>query len=203
MNAWKFLVVLIGIWLLAVGLGHCETQQEQVHTFARAIARTEGFFVRGTIPNRLHNPGDIMTSLPHAYPGQVGIYKHYAVFKSDAWGWAALERQIQRVIDGSSTKYSQDMTMVQIAKVYAENWSYWGKTVCKILKISPQLTFQEYFGLAPRVRFTYDIPNVWMQRGGDAMLPMLSMPEMHAQIYRETGWLMVETMPEWATGEIE
>jgi hypothetical protein len=152
MKAWKF-VALLYVLLAGLVIGsHCQTTQ--VHTFAKAIARTEGFYIKGTIPNRLHNPGDIMTSLPHAYPGQTGIYKHYAVFRSDKWGWLALENQIQKVIDGTSTKYTQDMTMVQIAKVYAENWRYWGRTVCKILQISPQLTFQEYFGLAPRVKFT-------------------------------------------------
>lgn len=178
------------------------TVSTEVATFAQAIARTEGYCIAKTVPNRLHNPGDIMTSLRHAYPGQTGIYKHYAIFKSDRWGWAALENQIQRVIDGTSTKYTSDMTMMEIAKVYAENWRYWGRTVCTILRIDPRLTFDEYFGLAPRVRMTYEIP-VWMQRGGDALSEVLPLLSVSPQVHREAGRELVASLPEWWTGEIE
>ncbi len=147
----KFLIAKL-VSLMLIGTAWAGT----VHDFAKAIARTEGFYLKGTIPNRLHNPGDIRTTLAHAYPGQTRVYKGYAVFRNDAAGWAALENQIQRVIDGTSTKYTADMTMLQIAKVYAENYRYWGKTVCKILRVDPRLTFQEYFGLAPRVRMTWN-----------------------------------------------
>lgn len=170
----RILFALALLFVLSSRL-HCETP---VHTFARAIARTEGFYIKGTIPNRLHNPGDIMTRLKRAYPGQVGTYHGYAVFKNDAYGWAALEAQIQRVIDGTSTKYTQDMTMVQVAKVYAANWRYWGRTVCKILKISPSLTFQEYFNLPPRVHFAYAAPMWLFDRGGDTMPTLSELPSV-------------------------
>lgn len=154
----KRLLMLKLVALLLVGTAHA--QMDKVAKFATAIARTEGFFVKGTIPNRYHNPGDIRAEKLHVYPGQVGLSKRgYVIFKNDAWGWAALERQIQKVIDGTSTKYTQDMTMLQIAKVYAAS-PQWPKTLCKILRISPRLTFQEYFDLAPRVNVTelrYDI----------------------------------------------
>jgi hypothetical protein len=148
----KRLLILKLVSLLLVGTAHA--QMGKVATFATAIARTEGFFVKGTIPNRYHNPGDIRATKRNIYPGQVGLSKRgYVIFKSDAWGWAALEKQIQKVIDGSSTRYTQEMTMLEIARVYAAN-PQWPKTLCKILRISPRLTFEEYFGLAPRVKFT-------------------------------------------------
>lgn len=142
------LLILKLVSLLLVGTAHA---QDKVAKFANAIARTEGFYIKGTIPHRLHNPGDITTSLPHAYPGQVGIYRGYAIFKKDSYGWAALRDQIQRVIDGKSTRYTQDMTFKQIARIYAED-SRWAKTVCKILGIEESTTFAEYFELAPRVK---------------------------------------------------
>ena len=197
-------LIEIGSWiavliLLCVG---ARAQDPRVHEFARAIGRTEGFYLKGSIPNRLHNPGDLMTDARHQYPGQTGVYHHYAVFKNDASGWAALENQIQKVIDGTSTKYTQDMSMVQIARVYAENWRYWSRTVCKILRVDPRMTFQEYFGLAPRVKVTYAIP-VWLQRRGDAVLPMLEVQPMPPQVHREARWFSVEEVSDWTTGEAE
>jgi hypothetical protein len=181
------------LWIAVIGMlvteAHGTTQAQQVHTFAVAVAKTEGFYIRGTIPNRLHNPGDICTSLPHAYPGQRGLYRRYAVFKSDQWGWAALEAQIQKVIDGSSTKYTADMTIAQVARVYAENWRYWGTTVARLLHVTPETTVAEFFGLPPRVR-AYEQSPVWMRERRDTVqdvLPMLAMPP---QVCRESGWLV-------------
>lgn len=149
----KFLMAkLVSILLI----GTAWAQYPNVHTLADAIARTEGFYSKGTIPNRYHNPGDIRSRLPHAYPGQVGLNRSgYVIFRSDRYGWAALHAQIQRVIDGTSTQYDQSMTFAEIAKVYATD-PRWKKSVCKILKITPALTFQEYFNLAPRVRMTWN-----------------------------------------------
>jgi hypothetical protein len=129
------------------------TVSTKVETFACAIARTEGYFQKGSIPNRLNNPGDLTSQIGNAYPGQQGLYKQYVVFRTAQDGWKALRSQIQRVIDGTSTKYTQEMTMLQIARVYAAS-PQWLKTLGKILRISPKLTFEEYFGLAPRVKFT-------------------------------------------------
>ena len=153
----KKLILLKLVSLLLVGTAHA--QMDKVAKFATAIARTEGFYVKGSLPNRLANPGDIRSKKRHAYPGQIGLYHGYVVFKNAAWGWAALERQIWLIVNGDSKKYTQDMTMLQIAKVYAAS-PQWPKTLCKILRISPTLTFEEYFELAPRVSFTevrYDI----------------------------------------------
>lgn len=159
--------------------------EARVKAFARAIGRTEGFFVKKSIPNRLHNPGDIRTTLRHAYPGQVGIYRGYAVFKNDKAGWAALEAQIWLVINGQSKKYRQEMSMYAVARTYAEDWRYWGKSVCKILKVSPKLTLQEFFDLAPRVvteNKSYDRIPVWTYR--EPPMPILSsMPLVFASVY--------------------
>src|SRR5260370_1046764 len=146
----KFLILKIAFVLL---VGTCHAQLGKVSQLATAIARSEGFYVKGSVPNRYHNPGDITTSKSHVYPGQVGVSKRgYAIFKNDAWGWAALEKQIQRVIDGTSTKYTQEMTFARIARIYAQD-PRWGKRVCRILKIDTQMTFAEYFNLPPRVKY--------------------------------------------------
>ena len=75
------------------------TVSQKVEALARTIARAEGFFIKKTLPNRLHNPGDITVSAVK-YPGQIGSYRGYAVFKNDRYGWLALKAQIQKIIDG-------------------------------------------------------------------------------------------------------
>jgi len=155
MKTLKRFVIAKLLGLLLVGT--CWAQQteidKKVARLAHAIARTEGFYVKKSLPNRLHNPGDIRSRLPHAYEGQTGIYHGYVVFRSDQFGWQALYQQIHRVLDDDSAYYNREMTFAQIAKVYAASPN-WPKTLCKILQISPQLTFDEYFGIAPRALTT-------------------------------------------------
>src|SRR5208283_1184150 len=77
---------------------------------AKAIARTEGFYKAGTLPNRFHNPGDIRAAQGTHFPGQVGLNKHgYVIFKSDDAGWAALYHQIDKMVAGESTHYTVNM----------------------------------------------------------------------------------------------
>jgi hypothetical protein len=147
-----FLMKLVSLMLVGTAWG----QLGKVSQLATAIARTEGFYVKGTIPNRLHNPGDIRAKSKTAYAGQVGLSKRgYVIFKNDAWGWSALEKQIERVMDGTSGVYNPDMTFRQIAKHYATD-PRWVQNVCKILKVSPRTTFSEFFDLAPIVKIPYD-----------------------------------------------
>jgi len=152
----KFILAVI-ITLALIMSAPAQSVDHKVKELAHAIAMAEGYFIRGTIPNRYHNPGDITSSSRHAYPGQVGLSKRgYVIFKNSDYGWQALYDQIQRVIDGTSTRYTQSMTFRQIAKVYAED-RQWAKKVCSILGITPQTTFEEYFELAPR--FTFPLPS--------------------------------------------
>jgi hypothetical protein len=118
-------------------------QLAKVEQMAYAIARTEGFFQKGSLPNRLHNPGDIKSSLSNAYPGQVGLYRGYVKFVSDRAGWRVLENQITAIVLDESKEYTRSMTFGEIAKVYATS-PQWPKTLCKILQISPDETFKQF-----------------------------------------------------------
>lgn len=182
----RFLIVkLLGLLLV----GTCWAQQteldKKVARLAHAIAATEGFYHKGTIPNRYHNPGDIRSRLRHAYEGQVGLNRSgYVIFKSDQFGWQALYDQIHRVLDDDSAYYNREMTFAQIAKVYASSPN-WPKTLCKILQIDQRLTFDEYFGLAPRVLMTErrDDTLMWLFKGRRDDMPVLwSMLEMPPQV---------------------
>lgn len=181
----RFLIAkLLGLLLV----GTCWAQQteidKKVARLAHAIAATEGFNVKGSLPNRLHNPGDIRSRLKHAYEGQVGLNKSgYVIFKSDQFGWAALYQQIRKVLDDDSAYYNREMTFAQIAKVYAAS-PQWPKTLCKILQIDPRLTFDEYFEMAPRVNVTENRHDtlLWLFKGRNEMPVLREMPTLLAQV---------------------
>jgi hypothetical protein len=184
----KFLMAkLVSLMLIGTawaGTGLSVEQLAKVEQVATAIARTEGFFKKGTLPNRLHNPGDIKSLRRDAYPGQTGLYHGYVVFKNDKAGWRVLENQITAIVLDESKEYTRSMTFGEIAKVYAAS-PQWPKTFCKILQISPDMTFNEYFNLPPRILFTEDMRHgklpVWSY--GRPQMPVLQpMPELLAQV---------------------
>ena len=116
-----------------------------------AIAKAEGFGVRGTLPTRYHNPGDIRASKGVHYPGQVGINKHgYVIFKNDAAGWAAMQNQLDKILNGESKFYSVNMTLRQLAKKYATS-PIWVKNVAKNLNVTPNMTLAEILDVPPAV----------------------------------------------------
>lgn len=125
-----------------------------VSRLAHAIAKAEGFYVRGSIPNRLHNPGDIRSKLQHAYPGQIGLNRHgYVIFKDDASGWAALTSQIDKIISGESTKYNVNMTLAQLARKYATSPT-WVRNVSRFLSVKLDTRLWEILDVAPRLENT-------------------------------------------------
>jgi hypothetical protein len=60
---------------------------------AQLIAKEEGFYVEGSIPNRDNNPGDLRHS-PHADHSGEGP-DDIGVIDTSADGWADLERQLR------------------------------------------------------------------------------------------------------------
>jgi hypothetical protein len=118
----------------------------KIERFAHAIAKAEGFYRRGTIPNRYHNCGDLKAVKGFIYPGQVGIGKGHVIFANDAAGWNALYHQISKMITGESRHYSPSMTINQIAKRYAGNWRQWGRNVSHNLGVSSTTTLGSFGG---------------------------------------------------------
>ena len=141
---------------------------DKVHSLAVAIAKAEGFGVKGTVPTRYHNPGDIRSRLPHAYKGQIGLNPQgYVIFKNDKAGFAALETNLLLMASGDSKFYGPSMTITKVAKVYATGWRLWSKNVCKTLGVPPTTTLRTYFTpeeiVAPTVPMTsvmIELPNM-------------------------------------------
>jgi hypothetical protein len=120
-----------------------------VQNLARAIAKAEGFYTRGSKPARLHNPGDIRSQLHHAYPGQVGIDRQgYVLFRNDRAGWAALEAQIDRIAAGDSKFYTVNSTLKQMARRYATSPT-WIRNVAHNLGVTPDTQLWEILDVPP------------------------------------------------------
>jgi len=142
MLLWLLITPLV--WAGVYSVRMPERPLSNVERFAHAIARAEGFYRRGTIPNRYHNCGDLKAVKGFTYPGQVGIGKgRHVIFANDAAGWNALYHQINKMISGESRHYSPQMTINQIARFYAGNWRQWARNVSHNLGVPSTTTLAE------------------------------------------------------------
>ena len=133
---------------------------ERVAKLSQAIAKAEGYGPRNAKPTRLNNPGDIRAPRRVSYPGQKRIEgQGYVVFKTPAQGWAALQANIVRIIQGNSKHYTLDTTINQLARRYATNWRPWAKNVSTALGVSGSTTLGDYLtggyqDVPPQIIFT-------------------------------------------------
>jgi hypothetical protein len=117
----------------------------KVERLAHAIAKAEGFYVKGSIPNRYHNVGDIKAVKGFKYEGQIRIGKgRHVIFATDEDGWRALYRQLTLIAQGYSKHYSMDMTLQQLAKKYAGNWRVFAKNLSHSLGVPQSTTLKEF-----------------------------------------------------------
>jgi hypothetical protein len=134
------------VCLLLLGAAATAQGGTKVDALAVAISHAEGFGRRGKIPTKYHNPGDLKARYGVTLQGQRRVGKGgHIVFWADVDGWAALRDQIAKMMDGRSEYYNPDMTLTQVARVYATRWRPWVKTVSRELGVSPQVTLRQYF----------------------------------------------------------
>jgi hypothetical protein len=144
------------VGLFLVGTLHAAVAQApspKVVQLAHAIAQAEGFYVKGSIPNRCHNAGDLKGT---KFPNQIGVCRGgHARFRTDADGWAALYNQVQKIADGTSTKYTPRATFRQVAKIYAQNYRPWLKIVTKTLQVNDADEVGAFLSDRDKLRATY------------------------------------------------
>ena len=124
-----------------------------IDRLAVAIAKAEGFYRQGTIPNRSRNPGDIKVIRGKKYFGQVGVGKGgHVIFRNDAAGWYALREQVRKMVEGESRFYTPQMSLYQVARRYAGDYRIWARNVGRNLGVSPTCTLAELFDIPPTLR---------------------------------------------------
>ena len=144
-----FLLKLLFLILFTPSL--LRAQSSSIDAFAVAIAKAEGYYLKGSIPNRYRNPGDIKVRAGQKYFGQVRIGKGgHIVFRNDAAGWFALREQLRKIVEGESRFYTPQMTLRHVAQKYAGNYRVWAKNVSHDLGVNPNTTIAELFGIPPQ-----------------------------------------------------
>ena len=122
---------------------------QPVDRLAQAIAKAEGFYMHGSIPNRCNNPGDLKVVKDYRYPGEIGVCKGgHAKFRTQADGWKALEHQLNKIMDGTS-RYTVNMSLQEIGKKYAQNYRVWAKNVAHNLGVEPTAYLWEILDVPP------------------------------------------------------
>lgn len=119
----EYWILLILLLMAGGGIAVSSNRELIIQKIARAIAFAEGFYVPGSVPQRLHNPGDLTLDLTGKGVGQEGMYIRYA---TDADGFEALEKQV-RLMFGGSRIYNAGMTILDVARHYTtteqESWA--------------------------------------------------------------------------------
>jgi hypothetical protein len=103
---------------------------------AKLIAKEEGFGKAGTLPSRLHNPGDLRHSPHSQHPGGPAHKEDIGTIDTDAHGWEDLERQLRIYA-------TEGLTLRQMAAVYApvndgNNTSRYLADLCAGLGLAPE-----------------------------------------------------------------
>lgn len=107
---------------------------ESIKAAARAIAKAEGFYVAGSIPQRANNPGDLK---PPNWTGPT-LGNGIAVYASADAGWSALYKQLYIIVTGGSSRYTLDDTILDMARTWTggDNAGAWARQVASQLGVA-------------------------------------------------------------------
>jgi hypothetical protein len=118
---------------------------DKIWDFCRAIAIAEGYGVDlHNTPTSHHNPGDLSPQ-DTGYPGEFHGGSTVSQMPNDEAGWSALRHKLNRIVEGKSNTFSLEMTFVQFAHKYAEDWQPWVDNVCRELKVTRSTRLMEWF----------------------------------------------------------
>ena len=110
----------------------------RVVRMAQAIAKAEGFGVPGALPTVRNNPGDIMERTAS------GGYQ-VRTYPTVEAGWAALYRQVTKMLYGGSSLYDPSWPISRVAKTYTGEAAYmnWARNVARFLNVSTETPFNQ------------------------------------------------------------
>jgi hypothetical protein len=115
-----------------------------IQKFAQAIARTEGFYVANSVPQRARNPGDLANGdigngvIQTSGPAGAGI----TIYSNDIDGWNDLYLKLRRMLSGASEVYTLDLSIEQVGEKWSDTPT-WGQDVAEILGVPATTTLAE------------------------------------------------------------
>jgi hypothetical protein len=108
-------------------------------SFLDAIARMEGFYVKGSRPQRNHNPGDIEYGKFARAHGANGTDGRFAIFPDDTTGFAAMSALFKSAYLG--------LTITQAINKYApsdeNNTTRYINLICQWTGLTPDTILNE------------------------------------------------------------
>jgi hypothetical protein len=118
--------------------GSAPAYSGKIQAFAQAIATAEGFYKPGSIPQRAHNPGNLV--IPGWTGDKLGS-EGISVFGDDGQGWARLYSQLNLIVTGRTRAgYTLDMTIAEMGAKWAPGGAAnitgaWANNVARVLGV--------------------------------------------------------------------
>jgi hypothetical protein len=122
---------------------------DKMKAFAVAIAREEGYYVAGSIPQKANNPGDlVILGWTGLKLGAEGI----SVLVSDSaddplplnGGWYKLYHELWLIEKGMSHVYNLDMTLTEMAQKWTDTQQdVWAANVAGFLGVLQETTLRQ------------------------------------------------------------
>lgn len=104
-----------------------------IQRLAYAISVAEGFWVKGSVPNRANNPLDLKVL---GWTGPVIGAENIPCFLTVIEGWQRGYTQLQRIVNGASSEYTLAMSIEQMAERWTDTAdSEWGNNVALVLDL--------------------------------------------------------------------
>lgn len=104
---------------------------------ASAIAQSEGYGVPGAIPTVANNPGNLELGDVGYGTANAAGGNQITIFGSLADGAAALENQLNKIFNGTSSNYTPDMSLSQFGQIYSGGNPAYGNQLASTLGVSP------------------------------------------------------------------
>ena len=118
------------------------TPSSQLQSLARAIAKAEGFYVVGSIPNRANNPGDLELGAPY-----VSLASKVTQFPTSDAGWQALYKELTLIVTGASGVYTSGLgtSITDLASTWTggDNPQAWANIVAGALGVTVDAPLSE------------------------------------------------------------
>lgn len=111
----NMLFKLIGLLTTMISLLQLKQSKKSViDRLANCIATREGFYLEGSLPNRLNNPGAMKWS-----PFMTEQREGFAYFETPELGWKALKYQLKLIFEGESIYYKPTDSILKFVSTWA------------------------------------------------------------------------------------
>jgi hypothetical protein len=122
------------------------SDDDPIGKVCNAVARAEGYNVRGSNPFRLNNPGDLSDGAS-TFGSESHSGSNVTHFPDAETGWQWLYHKWANIVGGGSSVYSVEMSWDQLAQKWAGNWVSWSFNVTRYLGVNRTDRVGDFFNV--------------------------------------------------------